>query len=612
MLNKSIISDHLQLKDLYSKRIQILDSEIDTFSTIHFRFSILRLIAFTLGIGLSIWSWALGGLFFILISLGWIVLFLFCIYSQFKIDKKRTFKKALRDINQNEIDVIDLQNNKYYDGQAYEEQHHSYSGDLDLFGSFSLYKKINRCRTFKGQTLIADWISSPSSTSQIYQRQKVTQLLIDKLDFRQDVAAYLWDLESQYNNDPLPAIEAGLDSDYSFSHWIPIRIYRTILPLIWIGVSIIYYFESNFGYILFLLIGLLNFIISIRNANQVSEIQSKLSGSVLKLGTYANVLKVILDKSWKDTYLKEVIEPLRQSQASEASIASIKKLQQLMDLLDFRLSMIPSILLNIGFLWDSKIVHRIHLWKLQNPNVFQHVFEIIGQVEALNALATFAYNHPSYNFPEVNDEHFNLKAEELLHPLMKISDAVSNHFEIQKGEFVSIITGSNMSGKSTLLRTIGINMVLAYAGTKVAGRSLSFSNVKLVTYMRIKDALEENASTFKAELDRVSLILQLMRSEEPCFILIDEMLRGTNSKDKIKGSIAFTKEVLSTSSYAIIATHDIQLTALQNDHPTKVRNYYFDIDYLNNDLVFDYKVKSGICENFNASYLLSKMGLNLD
>ncbi|MFT4565583.1 MAG: ABC-type multidrug transport system fused ATPase/permease subunit [Saprospiraceae bacterium] len=607
----SIIQDHHKLRETYLNKTKELNSEIDVLSKKHFRYSVFRLIVFILGIGLSIWSWSLGALFFILITLGWIISFLYCIYSQFRIDKRRSYKEALQKINQNEGHIIDGQNSLYYDGQDYEIRHHSYASDLDLFGSFSLYRKLNRCRSFKGQELLANWISTPSKTHEIYKRQTLVKELSEELEFRQDVAAHLWDLDNQHSSNPLPAINAGLEGDYLFASWTPLRMYRMVLPFIWISIAITYYYESNIGYISLLLVGLLNFIISLRYANQVSEIQSKLSGSILKLGTYANALTSILDRSWKDTYLEEMIEPLRSNQEPKVSIASIKRLQQLMDLLDFRLSMIPSLLLNIGLLWDSRIVYKIKLWKDQNPNIFSQVFEIIGHVEAINALATWSYNHPSYNYPEVNDDHFNLEAVELLHPLMPIDTAVPNNFGIHKGEFVSIITGSNMSGKSTLLRTIGINMILAYAGAKIAGHSLSFSNAKLVTYMRIKDALEENASTFKAELDRVGLILRLMKSGEPCFILIDEMLRGTNSKDKLKGSIAFTNEVLATSSYAMIATHDIQLTELSKSHPKKIRNYYFDIDYKNNELVFDYSVKSGICENFNASYLLAKMGLNL-
>jgi len=612
MAEQSIIQDQNNRRQQYLNIKEKLDVEIDELKSTHFRYSVSRLLIFVLGIGLSIWSYSLGPILFILLTIAWIASFVYCIFQQFKIDKKRTYKEALRSINENEISLLDGGESQYYNGQEFETPHHPFAGDLDLFGSFSLYKMLNRCRTFRGQELLANWISVASTTPDIYKRQEVVQDLSVELEFRQNIAASLWYLSDHQHKNPLPTIEAGLDGNYSFASKMPLRLYRTLLPYLWLAIGIVYYFESNIGYIAMLLTVLLNFTISLKYANEVSAIQSKLSGSVLKLGTYADALSAILERQWKGYYLEELLVPLYNNNEPKASIASLKKLQRLMDLLDFRLSMIPSIVLNIGLLWDSRIIDKIGTWKKDNPNTFSYIFEIIGHIEAINALATWSYNHPSYGYPEIDDNHFHLSAIDLVHPLMPSSSAVANSFNIQKGEYVSIITGSNMSGKSTLLRTLGINMILACAGTKIAGRSLSFSNAKLVTYMRIKDALEENASTFKAELDRVAMILKLMRSGEPCFILIDEMLRGTNSKDKLKGSIAFTEEVLSTNSYAMIATHDIQLTELQESHPDEIRNYYFDIDYQNNELVFDYKVKSGICENFNASYLLSKMGLNLD
>ena len=188
---------------------------------------------------------------------------------------------------------------------------------------------------------------------------------------------------------------------------------------------------------------------------------------------------------------------------------------------------------------------------------------------------------------------------------------MDNSFELKPKDKVIIITGSNMSGKSTLLRTIGLNMILGYTGAKVAASYLSIPIVRIVTYMRIKDALEENVSTFKAELNRIKMILTVLEENNDAFILIDEMLRGTNSKDKLNGSIGITKKLLESNAYSMIATHDIKLAELGNEDD-RIANYYFDIDYKNGDLVFDYKVKSGICENFNASFLLGQLGIDTD
>ena len=232
-------------------------------------------------------------------------------------------------------------------------------------------------------------------------------------------------------------------------------------------------------------------------------------------------------------------------------------------------------------------------------------------MECLSSLATWSFNHPQYNYPNIHDQYLQIETEGIEHPLIPDNQNVSNDFTLRPADKVSIITGSNMSGKSTFLRTLAINMVLGYTGTKTAASSLSMPIVNIVTYMRIKDALEENVSTFKAELNRISMILEVLKTDKTAFIFIDEMLRGTNSKDKLNGSIGITKKLLSSDTYAMIATHDIKLAEL-GEKDDNIANYFFDIDYKNGDLVFDYKLKEGICENFNASFLLGQLGIDTE
>lgn len=576
----------------------------------HFQYSVARLCIFVFGIGLTIYALSISWFAVVGLSTLWIAAFAYCIITQFRIDSKRNHLLALQEINLNEINVITQGSNVYYDGLHYLIPKHFYAHDLDLFGPFSLYKILNRAKTFRGQELLASWLSSSSKTSDILNRQKAVQKLQSDLSFRQELQSLLFSLQGREIADPLPTIAEGLKGDLSFASFAPLKLYRTLLPIIWLAIGIAYYYWGNIGYISALLVGLLNFILSLRYSLKVSQVQSKLSGSILRLDTYADAFYSIIQRRWDDTYVKNLVDQIRKNKDPQESVTAIKDLQKLMTYLDYRLHMIPAMVLNIGLLWDTKILNKIDQWRNMNQSIFTEVFEIIGQVEALVSLSCWADNNDKFQYPNIDDEHFHLKGLDLIHPLMQ-DQAVSNDFQIKKEEHVSIITGSNMSGKSTLLRTIGLNIVLGQAGTKIAGRQFHFSNVQLVTYMRIKDALEENVSTFKAELDRVSLILELIQSSKPCFILIDEMLRGTNSKDKLRGSIAITKQMLKHKAYAMIATHDIKLAELAGDFPIQIQNYYFDIDFLDGELVFDYKVKEGICDNFNASFLLEKMGLQL-
>ena len=324
---------------------------------------------------------------------------------------------------------------------------------------------------------------------------------------------------------------------------------------------------------------------------------------------YSRTLDCITERNWESQYIKAFLRDLHSGQKDDSKSRVLIELKMIIDLLDYRLNMIVSIILNIGLLWDIRVIRKLARWRNKNIGKTTAIFIAIGKFEALISLANWAFNHPNYIYPTVDDDHFHLSAQDVQHPLIPSAQSVANNLEVKSRDHVAIITGSNMSGKSTFLRTIGINMVLGNTGTKVASSHMSYSLASLITYMRIKDALEENVSTFRAELNRVKLILDKLKRKEKCFFLVDEMLRGTNSKDKLKGSIAITKKIIEEAGYSLIATHDITLAELSSKFPNDIKNYYFDIDYADGELQFDYKLKTGICENFNASFLLAQLGI---
>jgi DNA mismatch repair ATPase MutS len=268
--------------------------------------------------------------------------------------------------------------------------------------------------------------------------------------------------------------------------------------------------------------------------------------------------------------------------------------------------------LNVFFLWDIRIIYMITQWQDLNQHTITKVFDLIGKMEALSSLSTWSFNHDHFAYPTFSEDTFELSTQDMGHPLLDMNVNVHNDFQSTVQDHITIITGSNMSGKSTFLRTIGTNMVLAYAGTRVHARQLECSVVQIISYMRIKDALEESVSTFKAELNRIQMILEELANNKNCLILIDEMLRGTNSRDKLKGSIGITKKLMSMEAYVMIATHDIKLAEMGRKHTEQIKNYFFDIDFQDGDLKFDYKIKPGICENFNASFLIGQLGIDME
>jgi DNA mismatch repair ATPase MutS len=358
----------------------------------------------------------------------------------------------------------------------------------------------------------------------------------------------------------------------------------------------------------FIFIG--NLLLTGNFTKKVSEVQGRLSNTSNSLKKYIDVLKSLFDKKWSSSLLKKHAEEFENSR-SELPLKSLSDLSNIINQLDYRLNLLVAIAGNGLFLWDLSVISKLAKWKKSNTGKLEKIFKHIGFMEAMSSLATWSYNHPTYSYPNISDDYMSIEAKELEHPLISKSQNVKNDFNLRKQDKVVIITGSNMSGKSTLLRTIGLNIVLGYTGTKVAASSFKIPIMSIVTYMRIKDALEENVSTFKAELNRISMILTVLEEKDDAFILIDEMLRGTNSKDKLNGSIGITNKLLQSDAYSMIATHDIKLAEMGNDEE-RIANYYFDIDYIDGDLVFDYKVKSGICENFNASFLLGQLGIDTE
>ena len=276
---------------------------------------------------------------------------------------------------------------------------------------------------------------------------------------------------------------------------------------------------------------------------------------------------------------------------------------------DARLNIVVGALLNFLLLWDLKCSIRLDEWHQQSSSHIQNGLDRISYFEELIAIATFAHNYPNYVFPTITDD-FSLSGKEIGHPLITSQKRINNSFDIGNSPTVNIVTGSNMAGKSTFLRTIGINMVLAYAGAPVCATEMNLSIFSINTYMRIKDSLNESTSTFKAELNRLKMILNHVTVQEHPLVLIDEMLRGTNSHDKYMGSKAFIEKMISSNTPTLFATHDLSLSELETIHREKVANYHFDIQIENGEMNFDYKLKHGPCTIFNAAILLKEIGLS--
>jgi DNA mismatch repair ATPase MutS len=289
----------------------------------------------------------------------------------------------------------------------------------------------------------------------------------------------------------------------------------------------------------------------------------------------------------------------------------IRRVAQLSAELDQRSNFMVHIFLNPFLLWDISKAIAIGEWK----NVYGKQTEIwiktLGEWDALCSLGKFAFSHPDYVFPELTDNYFEIKGKNLGHPLMNRETCIRNDINIEINPYFLIVTGANMAGKSTYLRTVGVNFVLACMGAPVWADSLRLYPATLLTSLRTSDSLNDNESYFFAELKRLKMMIDCLQSGEKLLIILDEILKGTNSVDKQKGSLALIQQFIHLQSCGIIATHDLLLGSMEKEFPKNIRNYCFEADIQNDELTFSYRLRAGIAQNMNATFLMKKMGITV-
>jgi DNA mismatch repair ATPase MutS len=267
-------------------------------------------------------------------------------------------------------------------------------------------------------------------------------------------------------------------------------------------------------------------------------------------------------------------------------------------------------LLNSFLLLDIYLIIGTEKWKSKNKEFIKSWAEAVSEFEVINSIAGFCYSNPSYTFPEITEKNNYINFESLGHPLINSNKRVCNNFHSEGQGDIVMITGSNMGGKSTFLRTVGVNLVLALAGAPCCARYGQVSNLKLYTSMRTQDNLKEGISSFYAELDRIEKMLKLIENSHNVFFLLDEMFKGTNSEDRHKGGFSLINQISKLKTSGIIATHDIELAKF-SENKKLVVNYSFNSEIKDNSMIFSYKLQPGICNDFNASELMKKSGIKI-
>lgn len=572
------------------------------------RFSILRVALLIIEVFIFIGFVSIESEFFVFI-LGLclfipVVVFVFVVKKQNLLIKEEDYLKNLLWVYQNEVNLLNGLPNGYSDGAVFEDESHPYLSDLDVFGKSSLFALINRCSTKIGINQLVRHLSAENDKTTILERQVAIKEISKKIDSTFEFRAKLKGHDVSKIEQIKSKLANQLGGQLEFTHQYFLKIYIKILPYF---ISILFLAAILLGGKLWSILGLFAFInafITFLFSKQINLVYHGFSGSSVLLNDYAVAIKWTEDQHWQSSYLLNLF------QSKEKVSGQIQALSKIIQAFDARLNILLAAFLNFFLLWDLKCCIKIDKWHKSSLVEVEKGLDRIGYFEELIAFATLSCNYPEWTFPKIEDQ-FSLSAHTIGHPLIQAQQRVDNDFQLSTYPTVDIVTGSNMAGKSTFLRTLGINMVLAYAGAPVCAGKMSLSIFKVLTYMRIKDSLNESTSTFKAELDRLKMILAHVALHPNSFVLIDEMLRGTNSRDKYLGSKVFIEKLIQLKTSTLFATHDLQLSELIEVHKDTVRNYHFDIQITEGEMKFDYKIKSGPCSTFNAAILLKEIGLSI-
>lgn len=581
------------------EHISVLKKQIDRFSVIRVALLLVE-IGFFIGlassstdIAIAIWS--------ILLLLP-IAVFVVVVKKQNQLEKQHTFHQNLLWVFENEIGMLQGKANGYDNGSQFEDEQHPYLSDLDIFGRSSLYELINRGASKIGVETLAKHLATDSNKETILGRQQAIAELTGHIESTFEFRANLKGHELNRIGEIQHKLSHQLVKQVAFTANRFLRLYVKLVPYLMLFLFLAGLIFGGKLWGVFGLMAFANAMLTYVYAKQITQVYYGFSGSSSLLSSYAEAIAWTEKHDWKSNYIIELFN------TKEKVSGHIKALAKIIIEFDARLNFLLYAILNFFLLWDLKCCIKLGHWSENAGAKVAVGLDRIGYFEELISMATLHYNQPQWIFPQINDD-FSLKTQTLGHPLIPTDKRVDNDYVLKEKPTVDIITGSNMAGKSTFLRTVGINMVLAYAGAPVCATQMELSIFKLLTYMRIKDNLIENTSTFKAELNRLKMILKEVEVHSNAFVLIDEMLRGTNSKDKFDGSKAFIEKLIALQIPTLFATHDLQLSELEQGHPNSVRNFHFDIQLMGEEMDFDYLMKQGPCTKFNAAILLKQIGL---
>lgn len=586
----------MDIREFYQTRIDTHTTIIHDKKKRLLLLGFVRLAVFVAMLLVTIFLWGNTPIIVSTLAAGTVLFFvLVSIYTNTK--RAQQYHVKLKEINALELRVLDRDLTDRDTGSRYVSELHEFNQDIDLFGEGSLFQWINRTALPGGSDRLAAWLNS-NDVTRIEEKQAAIQELSEQTDWRQEYSATAALIDSEIApRSILHWVKSHKRFVPKFFRWFPYA-----FSAISIGLIAAYAFDLMSGWFavgwFFLGVGITG-----RYLKKITTLYNHTTKIDDLLVQYSKLLQKIESFPFQSQQLKDWQKQIQ----TESRLASLvlADLSKEVSSLGNRNNMLFGLFGNGLLLWDLRFSYRIEDWVAQFDGPLHEWFEVVEKVDALNTLSNFAFNHPNYVYPTLSNET-QFSATALGHPLLDAAKMVTNSFHLQSHDFF-IITGANMAGKSTFLRTVAINLVLANSGLPVCAESFVYKPIKLISSMRTSDSLVNDESYFFSELKRLKYIVDRIQ-EETYFIILDEILKGTNSKDKAEGSQKFVERLVKSNSTGLIATHDLSLCTLADQY-SQIKNHYFDAEIVNDELYFDYRFKDGICQNMNASFLLKKMNI---
>ncbi len=511
-------------------------------------------------------------------------------------------------------------------GDRFRDPHHPYAGDLDILGQGSLFQLLCSTGTAGGEEKLASWLLDAADKEEILSRQEAISELRPKLDLREDLAILGQTLDSQFNSTRLR--EWARSTPVIFSQWervvAPVLATLTSIALLLAFPSVVRALIAlsdpelaatlaghpmmHIGSLPFLVMLIVQLGFAYRLSGRVNEVVAGID----RAGGDLSLISRILARMERETFTSPRLMNLRQRLDTEGEPPSkrIAHLNRLIDLLESRRNQFffPFAAL---LLWTTQLAFAIERWRSGSGTSIATWIDAVAEFEALGSLAAFSWEHPDHPFPTIADEGPQVRGVALGHPLLPKDRRIDNDLALDKRTRLLLISGSNMSGKSTMLRTVGTNTVLALAGAPVCAKSMTVSPMHIGASIQINDSLQEGSSRFYAEISRLKQIVELARGSVPLLFLLDEILHGTNSHDRRIGAEAVIRSLIALGAVGLVTTHDLALARITEHPELHAENVHFEDHMEDGRMAFDYRMRPGVVEKSNALALMRAVGLDV-